>query len=246
MNERGSYPEATFNVEGFRLSGKLYLPQGEMPCPVLLIYHGYKSNRQRYGVFARDVVNQGIAVFAFSFRGCGKNNSWSEGDAARQKISDQLADARAAYDYLASRPEVDSDRIACYGSSLGGYLAARISGDRICKALILSAPALYADEWHDRIIGDIPDQQLWDFRVSANLAETAAGRNLQRFKGSLLVIRHENDEQVPGRISYGCYKIAQSAVRRELIVLKNSSHVATADAQKQKERWILDFLNENL
>jgi len=241
--ENQFYPEVTFEVKGQKLSGKLYMPQGKGPFPALLIYHGYQGCRQHYGLFARDIVALGIAVFSFNFRGCGRGNSWSEGDIAQQTIGDQLDDALAAYDYLRAQKNINSEQIACFGNSLGGYLGACISATRNFNSLILSAPAIYADEWAKRVIADIPDREKQEYRATADLQKTKAIQAMATFKGSLLVILHEHDTQVPARVPESYFQAAQHAAHRELKFLKDADHQLNESARETRQQWVKDWLS---
>ena len=67
---------------------------------------------QMAGTYAEEMANRGFAALAFDFRGWGA----STGDV--QYLEDptrKTADINAAVDYLATRPEVDVDRIAGLG-----------------------------------------------------------------------------------------------------------------------------------
>lgn len=242
--ETESYPEVTFTVAGLTLSGKLYLPHGAGPFPAVLLYHGYKSCRQQYGLLARDLVTLGMAVFAFNFRGCGRGRSWSEGDIHQQTIADQLADALAAYDYLVAQPSIDAERVACFGNSLGGYLAACVSQQRTFASLILSSPAIYADAWRPRVIESIPESEIRAYRQAERLEDTDAIQAIQHFTGSLLVIRHAEDSQVPERVPVAYFEAAQQARRRELRVLEDTDHQATPVARQQRNAWVAEWFKE--
>ena len=55
----------------------------------------------------------------FDFRGCGD----SEGERGRVIPAEEIADARAAFAYMANRPEIDPARIALSGTSYGAVVA---------------------------------------------------------------------------------------------------------------------------
>lgn len=239
------YPEVTFVTRGLTLSGKLYVPQGKGPFPALLIYHGYKGCRQSYGGLARQLVAQGMAVFAFNFSGCGRGNSWSEGQIEDQTIADQSTDALAAYDWLAKQAVVDPQRIAVFGRSLGAYCAACVSSERNFAALFLAAPAIYADEWQARTVHSLSNQELWSYRSDTDLTATQPLQALAQFKGDVLVVQHSQDEQMPSRVAKLYYEAASQARSRELRVLE-APHRTTPAAKQQTEQWISAWVHEKL
>jgi pimeloyl-ACP methyl ester carboxylesterase len=67
--------------------------------------------------YAERFAGAGLAVLVFTYRGLGDS-----GGEPRQVLSmpKQLADWDAAIEYAVSLPEVDRDRVAVWGSSLGG------------------------------------------------------------------------------------------------------------------------------
>lgn len=72
----------TFENEGSRLSGTLYLPDndGGKPLPVVVVTGAWTSvEEQMPQVYAREMVKRGFAAFTFDFRGSkplfDKNNS---------------------------------------------------------------------------------------------------------------------------------------------------------------------------
>jgi hypothetical protein len=124
----------SFKVDGKAVVGTLNLPDGVARPPVVLLLHGFKSSRDevvipsvKEGVFrraARVFADKGIASLRIDFMGSGD----SEGDYADTTLQVQLADALAALDYLAARPDVDARKISIVGWSMGGAIAAVAAG----------------------------------------------------------------------------------------------------------------------
>lgn len=101
-------------------SAWLYLPDtaSDVPVPVVVMGHGLGATREMgLAPYAERFVTAGLAVLVFTYRNLGDS-----GGAARQVLSmtKQLADWDAALQYAAGLPEVDGDRVAVWGSSLGG------------------------------------------------------------------------------------------------------------------------------
>ena len=77
---------------------------------------------QVVGNYAERLADEGFVTLAFDHRNFGD----SEGEPRQHEDSaGKLADLRDAVGYLASRPEVDPDRIAVVGVCLGGGYAVR-------------------------------------------------------------------------------------------------------------------------
>jgi uncharacterized protein len=121
----------TFDSDGHRLVGVLYLARGDGRKPTALLLHGCPGLEKNLDL-AVELRDRGWNSLIFHYRGC-----W--GSAGGYDLRTVPRDVGAAVDYLASRPLVDPGRIAVVGHSLGGAAAiAAAAGDRR-----LSAVAVY-------------------------------------------------------------------------------------------------------
>ena len=75
----------------------------------------------------------GLSVLLFDYRGYG-------GNPGRPSEDGLAADARAAQAWLAAQPDVDPDRIAYFGESLGAAVAVGLAVQRPPAALVLRSP----------------------------------------------------------------------------------------------------------
>ena len=105
----------TFDSDGHRLVGVLYLARGEEPKPTVLLLHGCPGLEKNLDLAAR-LRDRGWNALLFHYRGC-----W--GSAGRYDLRTIPRDVTAAVDYLAGYPLVDAGRIAVVGHSLGGWAA---------------------------------------------------------------------------------------------------------------------------
>jgi fermentation-respiration switch protein FrsA (DUF1100 family) len=121
----GSFMErVTFKSNGLELVGHLRLPSDATgPFPALALtgpLTGVKD--QVVGTYAEKLADEGFATLAFDHRNFGE----SEGSPRQHEDqAGKVADLRDAVSYLASRPEVDPDRIGVVGVCLGGAYAVR-------------------------------------------------------------------------------------------------------------------------
>ncbi|MGZ5853835.1 MAG: alpha/beta hydrolase [Xanthobacteraceae bacterium] len=117
----------TFPSDGLTLTGKLSVPAGGAARKAaIIVMHGFGGHhdgpQQRWSV--KSYNDLGYATLRFDFRGCGA----SEGVRGRVIPYEQVADARAAVDYLASRDDIDPKRIALSGTSYGAAVAVYAAG----------------------------------------------------------------------------------------------------------------------
>jgi uncharacterized protein len=105
----------TFDSDGHRLVGVLYLARGPEPKPTVLLLHGCPGLEKNLDLAVR-LRETGWNALAFHYRGC-----W--GSAGRYDLRTIPRDVTAAGDYLAGCPRVDAGRISVLGHSMGGWAA---------------------------------------------------------------------------------------------------------------------------
>lgn len=130
--------EVTFQSDGLALSGTVHTPDGLAAGekrPAIIMMHGFGANRNGGPEW---VCNQfeswGYVALRFDYRGCGD----SEGEPGRVIALEEVSDARHAMSYMASRADVDAERIALCGSSLGAGVAVHAAAidDRVAAVIL--------------------------------------------------------------------------------------------------------------
>jgi len=121
MEERVS-----FVSDGFKLTGVLHTEDKPKRRPAFLVLHGFGSNKDSGGsvATAKMLAGFGYVVLRFDMRGCGQ----SEGPRGRVICLEQVEDTKHALSFLATRPEVDPDRIGVIGASFGAAVAVYTAG----------------------------------------------------------------------------------------------------------------------
>ena len=105
-------------VEDEHILGTLISP-GTL-IPGVLFVHGWGGDQRQYVDRAHELAALGCVCLTFDLRGHAQTRARYETVSREENLRDVLA----AYDFLASLRDVDSDSIALVGSSYGGYLAA--------------------------------------------------------------------------------------------------------------------------
>jgi fermentation-respiration switch protein FrsA (DUF1100 family) len=127
-----------FPSDGVELSGVVHVPDGLKSGerrPAIIMMHGFGANKSGGPEWiCRQFEKWGYVALRFDYRGCGD----SGGERGRVVPLEEVADAKHAVTYMASRPEVDPARIALAGSSLGAGVAVYAAGvdDRVAAVIL--------------------------------------------------------------------------------------------------------------
>lgn len=169
--------------DGVVLAGTLTIPdnlRGRAPAVVLVHGSGPVDRDERIGpnpIFlqlSNAFSNHGYVVLRYDKRGIGKS-----GGNARTFTRDQLlADARAAIDYVARRPEVDAKMTFVVGHSEGGELAPSLAaaGAPVRGIALMAPPA-------------IPLERILRQQATLGLSGDAAKRALSQEDHAIFAIR---------------------------------------------------------
>lgn len=134
----------SFDSDGAACAGNLYLPEGlEPPHPCVVMANGFSGTMDWIlPGFAERFAAAGIATLIFDYRHLGR----SEGQPRQLvDVKEQRADLRRAVDFARRREDIDPDRIALWGTSLGGsHVVDLAASDPRIGAVVANMPALDA------------------------------------------------------------------------------------------------------
>jgi alpha-beta hydrolase superfamily lysophospholipase len=171
--------ETNFTIDGLTLKGTLHLP----PCPSpprVVGSHGLEGSRNsaKQKLLSKVLPENDIAFFRFDHRGCGDSQGSFVEDTSIEKRGKDFC---AAVNHVINM-EVTSNRIALFGSSMGGATCIkawqdleregfRIQGAVLCAAPVNTRtikriplagndkrPALSLDFFKDNLLYDLSDQ----------------------------------------------------------------------------------------
>ncbi|MBI3536379.1 MAG: alpha/beta fold hydrolase [Chloroflexi bacterium] len=96
--------------------GVWFEPSGNRKSPAIVFAHGLASTYAEFGDYPQKFSARGYTVLAIDFRGHGSS------DGMRGLISETrwVEDLRHAVDFVSAQKNVDAQRIALFGHSLGG------------------------------------------------------------------------------------------------------------------------------
>ena len=226
---------------------------GDGPFPAALILPGYKSEPS----LRRDWGGKGVAALSVAVRGklpsSGKFNPGYPGllthgveDRDTYSYKGVISDCVRGVDFLLSRPEIDSERIYCCGSSQGGGLTLITSALRPeIKAGVAGYPFLCCFPESMRMLRSYPYDELACYarafpERAEQMLETLryfdAVNFAPRIKCPMVVGIAMEDEVCPPETGYAAYR--QLGGERELWLFPNSGHGNAHEYPGRETAWL--------
>ncbi|MFQ5537358.1 MAG: alpha/beta hydrolase family protein [Gemmatimonadota bacterium] len=213
------------DAPGVVLAGTLTLPDGAGPFPGVVLVSGsgpQNRNEELLGhktflVLADHLTREGVAVLRYDDRGVAS----STGDFAAATTRDLASDARAAFEFLRSRPETTGCGVGILGHSEGGLIAPMVAAEdpEVAFLVLLAAPGLPGLEilkLQSTLIGEAEGAADETLRLNAGIQDRLA-RVLDR-------------EPDPGRAAPELRAVLESAW--------DSLPPAARERMGDRERWV--------
>jgi dipeptidyl aminopeptidase/acylaminoacyl peptidase len=209
-----SFPEAELvrwkSFDGRMISGFLYKPPAKFTGkrPVLVAIHGGPEGQSQPTFLGRNnyYLNElGIALIFPNVRGStgyGKTFSLLDNGFKRD---DTYKDINALFDWIATRPELNADRIAVSGGSYGGHMTLAVStfySNRIRCSVDIVGPSnlvtfLEHTEAYRRDLRRVEYGDERDPKMREYLEKIAPMNSIEKIKKPMFVIAGRNDPRVP-------------------------------------------------
>ena len=239
--------------EGGSLPAYFYRAGGDQKAPTLLFIGGLESIAEELFFFgSRAAVERGISCCVME--GPGQGASLRERDLFGRY--DFEVPVSAGVDYLLTRPDVDSERIALMGLSMGGYLSPRAASfeHRLRACIAWGAIYDFAEVWDTR-----PDDHplmkhfVWLMKAKdvADARERAKKFRLEgvveKIRCPFLVTHGEGDVQINVSHAHRMYEAATCNKH-----LKTFSPAETGETHCQLDnlslahRYMFDWLEEKM
>ena len=195
------------NGAGQKLAGILHVPEGEGPFAAVVRAHGYSGSKDgRTGQVLAEHF-QDVVFFRFDFHGHGESEGHFEDVDAAQCIDD----LKCAIEYVASLEQVNNNKIAVTGSSLGGL------------------STLLAVAWHGNVscaVPVCPVSRINNLRGTQikyqQLVDTNIHEECEAIEIPLLIVHGDKDDIVPIKDSQD---LIEHLGRGELHTVKGANHV---------------------
>lgn len=227
------------SVRGQRVPAYLAIPKepANEKIPVVVLMHGWNlfwgKNEDWILEWIPLLTAQGYAVLApdhFMYGERKKEDGFDHGSDRgpyyyRDWMCQSIVDLRRGIDYLESRPDIDPERIAVFGGSLGGWIGSILAAvEPRIKTAILSVPAT------EFVTAQTPPSRIIN-----------ASNFFPHYKDlSLMMVLAKNDVPLRNARAKEFYDMVQ--VKKEMVEYDESHFL---DPQKYNKE-ILEWLKENL
>lgn len=256
--KRVEIPYKHAHLSGIYAKGK----STEEKQPIVVMMNGLDSTKElmSYSPLVDDLVERGISVLMLDQPGTGE--------------AIRLHDMRAVYnseewasvvvDWLCEQAEIDSDRIAAFGISLGGYYCPRAVAfePRFCCAAIWGANHDWRAVQQARLNreGENPVPHYWKhvewvfgakdaeefFKIAENMHLNGV---LDRIKVPFLVTHGAKDRQIPLKYAHETYDQLVNSPDKELLIIDEDMggvEHSSIDNPLNAGGYIADWLAEHL
>jgi pimeloyl-ACP methyl ester carboxylesterase len=226
-------------IDDITLAGTYTYPKDKNTSPAVILISGSGAqdrNSEILGhkpflVIADYLTRKGVAVLRYDDRGTAD----SQGDFAKATSADFAEDAKAAIQFLASRPEIDVKKIGVIGHSEGGLIAPMLAEEETVSFLILIAPPVAPiDELmllQQELVGEV-----------AGMGPAEISMNREINKSLYTLLKNEKDDVLATKLD----QYLESVVTEYPEIPKAAGISKEAYKQAMKEAyldpWMLYFL----
>ena len=224
--------------------------------PVIVDIHGGPESQRRpsFTGLTQYFLSQGYAVFEPNVRGStGYGKAYTHLDDVEKRM-DAVQDIGAAVDWLATRPELDADRVVAKGGSYGGFM-------------MLAAMTEYPDRWAAGVdaVGianfvtflentgswrrELREAEYGSLAEDRDLLERISPINrVEQVEAPLFVLHGANDPRVPvGEAEQVVEEVREQGVPVEKLVFADEGHgIAKLENQVEAYTQVVEFLDEHV
>ncbi len=214
-----------YKENGYKICGRMYAPDSEKCCPVVIFSHGFGSNYRELMHHGEGFARAGIACFFFDFCGGGPD-TMSDGTMREMTIETECEDLNTVIDEVKKMDFIDSSKIFLMGESMGGLVSALVAVNRVdeIRAVVLWYPAFNVPD--DVMKRELTNKiTIFGLPLSWDYDEVARGiapfQIIKKYQKPVLLIHGDRDTIVPIAYSRRATEILKEA---RLEVISEAGH----------------------
>ncbi len=240
----------TCYVDGQRVGGRLYHPEGEGPFPTIVFVPGMGMNYYLYAELFENFNSEGIAVAAFDCRGNAPTSSVSDGKFIEMTVSSCKTDIKTITDFISAYQMVDSENLFLMGHSLGGFNGALVAAENpdLFKGMIGYDPAFQTPDDARELFSEEPETYILD---GVEIGETFAKElmaidlteSIKSYDGNTIILTGTG-EAIYSLAPEIMDAAAEALPNGELIVVEGADHYFNENFEELIQ-YTVDFVKEN-
>ena len=240
----------TCYVDGQRVGGRLYHPEGEGPFPTIVFVPGMGMNYYMYAELFENLNSEGIAVAAFDCRGNAPTSSVSDGKFIEMTVSSCKTDIKTVTDFISAYQMVDSENLFLMGHSLSGFNGALVAAENpdLFKGMIGYDPAYQMPDESRKLFSEEPETYMLD---GVEIGETFAKElmaidlteSIKSYDGNTIILTGTGDA-IYSFAPEIMEAAAEALPNGELIVVEGADHGFNQHL-KELVQYTVDFVKEN-
>ena len=245
--------EICFYRDNLKIYGKMYLPEGEGPFPVVIFSHGFPGTHLWADVYAKELTNRGIAGVTFDFIG-GSSESKSDGDVTEMSVLTEAQDLNVVIDSVKTMPWIDVNNLFLLGHSFGGLVSTYVAAQRPddVKGLMVWEPSY---QMRENILSlypigsEIPDEIYTPVHVGRIFIEDMQASDIFEVMGNydkqVLLLQGELSKTNELQEEY-FNKAAEIFPNMQWEIVDGATHAFSGKAGERALEKCLNYLNENI
>lgn len=204
------------------MQGWLRRPEGVRSAPVVVLFHGTNAVKEELHGWGDALLERGMAVILFDGPGLGSTFH------RLSMVAEPRPVGTAILDHIAACPDLDPERVAMFGLSLGGYLAIRMaSHDRRVRAVAAVSPPYSADIYWNVTLAAMRRElaSLYDMderEMGVAIHRITLADSLPRLRCPLLVAGGGHDLITPASEAWRIFEDARC--EREILFYPRAAH----------------------
>lgn len=226
------YEGEPFNGKPTRVFGYYGRPEGNGPFPAIVLVHG--GGGKAFSAWAEHWAKRGYCALAMDLSGNGpagrspdggpdqadstKFREFTDTDAKDMWTYHAVAAVLRGHSLLASRPEVDKNRVGVTGISWGGYLTCIVAG--IDDRLKVAVPVYGCGFLHENSVWLPTFQKMTDARREQWVSHWDPSRYLAGVSSPILFLNGSNDFAYPMDSYKKCYQLVAERLRKVSVKIK--------------------------
>ncbi len=238
-------------VDGQKVKGVMYLPEGEGPFPTVMMLSGLGINYPEFTDTAKEIAKRGVATVNFDCRGYDPRKFYSEGEFFDMCPSSCLKDIMSVTDMVLEYPAIDENNMFIWGHSYGGILATMAAAEHpdIFKGLIGLNPAFQMPDEFRNLYNDSTETFILEGgEIGEPLARELMAMDIfeimKSYENNVLILTGTKDAIF---INYpeAYDKAMESFPNVKKIVEEDADHYYLPYSGDELVQYTVDFIKEN-